>query len=361
MVRPRLLHVSLVLALSQVAPAHAGDKIAWPKGCAEAPARIQFSETVRAFCMDFGADYFYRLRFTEETHVFKSAGNEQRYDRPLFSTEGALFIVALAQVESGWANKIARKHQNYWGLSGAAEGTLSSFPSFETGSAFWFNHVERGISGEAVDTKEHPGWHEFLELMTRTGVTTDQINKSLWSGPYCRKKPYPYNMGFEEACLKKNAEAKEQNPTARQTQCPCVDYAGRIRRDSVTAVVSYCLKAYEEADAAAEAATAAGRPAPALPTSSIYPASFIPDQATRLASARAELLKYAKTKCGVKEEAPEAEAVSKVEEGSSTLRGQRSVAPKVTDSSDKQQASREELQSRMPVPGKSEAGSASGP
>jgi hypothetical protein len=248
------------------------------KSCAEAPSAMGVPPNVKNFCLGFAADYFYRLHSTSETLVYnKGQKQSQEYIRPAFSTEGALFLLGQAQIESGWADGDARERHNFWGFHGS-KTKIAEFESIESGFAFYFNHMQRGINGSGADWAAHPGWPAFLELLTQENVSTSDLNRTLNSGPWCHTFP-AYNVGTEPGCKNGNT-------------CPCVDYAGIIREKAVANVVSNCLKIYDSFP-------------DAVVKSDIYPKERsrngepLPPQTERRRIAREEMAKYAKSRCGI--------------------------------------------------------------
>lgn len=204
----------------------------WPKNCKAKPAS-GFGAKEKKFCLGFAADYFYRLHFTTETMTYAGRNISQKYDRPKFSTEGALFLLAQAKNESDWGASIPAQSHNFWGLDSGPSDYMR-FPNFERGVSYYFNHLERGIYGNGQDNPHHPGWPDFLQLMGTEGFTSVDINRTLSSGPWCDQFP-SYNTGRLATC----------EGSAHGKKCPCVDYGGIIMGHNLPEVVSSCLAVYK--------------------------------------------------------------------------------------------------------------------
>ncbi len=191
------------------------------------------SPSEQRFCLDFAFDYHYRLRH-EETLKYK----KQEMKRTAHTRDGALFLLAKARSEGGWLSTKAVENNNFWGLGGAyvrADGSSSfmAFPSFDEAFAYYMIHTDRGIRQDGQDDTNNPGWPKFLETMSMEQFTDQDVNKSLNSGNWCNKRP-AYNVDQDKACK-------------GQKGCPCINYAGEIRKFSLRLAISRCLHVVENA------------------------------------------------------------------------------------------------------------------
>lgn len=234
----------------------------------------------KKFCLNFAADYFYRLRYTEEDLVYKGTVNSQSMHRSKMSQKGALFMLAQVIMESGWGVGGGYATHNYWGLGGAyqnAKGrtTFMSFPSFETSFAFLFNHFERGILSSGKDWEKHSGWPGFLKLIQKDNFTTRELNQSLNSGEWCKNTP-AYNVDPDSNCKKKWG-------------CPCIDYSHFIVRHALSGIARQCIPTWTRALEKNEITE----------VSIVYantPANF-PPKKERVKKALEELSDYVQEKC----------------------------------------------------------------
>lgn len=190
------------------------------------------------FCLNFAADYYYRLRYTERDVVYKKNDNSQTMHRSKMSRKGALFMLAQVIMESGWGVGGGYATNNYWGLGGnyinsKGQSTLMSFPSFEISFGFLFNHLKRGITVKATDSDSHPGWPDFLKTLEKDDFTAEEINQYLNSGKWCRRNPH-YNVDPDPNCKSKKG-------------CPCINYAHYILHSALAGITRQCIPTWKKA------------------------------------------------------------------------------------------------------------------
>lgn len=268
-----------------------------PKNCPFIGNVVSNSER-KQFCLNFAADYFYRLHITEEDLTYVNGKRSHTMHRSKLSRNGALFMLGQVLVESGWGGGRGYASNNYWGLGGAynkAGGgiTLIKFPSFESSFAYIFNHFQSGVSINGKNSTIHTGWPDFLKVITEEKFTADDLNKSLNSGKWCKGSRPHYNVDPAPECAKKyNCKpigTIQENNCLLIPSCPCVNYAKIIMNISLAQVIRECVPAFSKALSDKNIPEA----------STVYAKQFpgLPPKEERIKIALKEMSEFAQEKC----------------------------------------------------------------
>lgn len=197
------------------------------------------AKSEKNFCLEFVPSYLEKIQNLNEDTTYTGTKAESTVNIQFNNRTMILFLLSQTAIESGWANGISRRYNNYWGIGGwypKADGsnTFKFFNSFDESFSYLLNHLTHGINISGVDNKYHPGWPMFVDLIKseREDITGPELNKALNSGPYCRKYP-AYNTDRQRSC--RNSGSKD---------CPCVDYGGKILGSGIKTLLKKCMKTY---------------------------------------------------------------------------------------------------------------------